>query len=91
MYLKDNIDSILIIIHVTVIICVMTTLCVGDSHVNRLRSYIGTRIPSSSVFDISGLMNVKYYVISGTLISSDRHWSLITGAVRQHQPQYVSV
>lgn len=69
----------------------MTTLCVGDSHVNRLSSYIGTRQPSSSVFDISGLSDVKFYGISGGLISSDRHLSLITAAVRQHQPRYVIV
>lgn len=69
----------------------MTTLCVGDSHVNRLSSYIGTRLPSSSVFDITGLSDVKFYGISGGLISSDRHLSLITAAVRQHQPRYVIV
>lgn len=69
----------------------MTTLCVGDSHVNRLSSYIGTRLPSSSVFDITGLSDVKFYGISGGLISSDRHLSLITAAVRQYQPRYVIV
>ena len=57
----------------------------------RLSSYIGTRLPSSSVFDITGLSDVKFYGISGGLISSDRHLNLITAGVRQHQPWYVIV
>lgn len=43
------------------------------------------------MFDISGLSSVKFYGINGGFISNDRHLSLITAAVRQHQPRYVIV
>lgn len=69
----------------------ITTLCVGDSYVNRVSTYIDTRLHSSSVFDITGLGDVKFYGSSGRLISSDSHLSLKIAAVRQHQPRYVIV
>lgn len=68
-------------------------LFVGISQVNRLDSYIGTRlhVHSSSVFGISGILDVKLYGINNILISSYTHLSLIIAAVRQQQLRYVIV
>lgn len=67
----------------------MSTLFVGDSHVNRLRTHVGTEHPSSIVFNIAGLPSVSFYGISGGLVSNNKHLSLITAAVRQRRPRHV--
>ena len=61
----------------------MSMLFVGDSHVNRLRTHIGTERPSSIVFNIAGLPKVSFYGISGGLVSNNKHFIIITAAVRQ--------
>ena len=67
----------------------MSTLYVGDSHVNRLRTHVGTEHPILIVFNIAGLPSVSFYSISGGLVSNNKHLSLITAAVRQRRPRHV--
>ena len=69
----------------------MSKLFVGDPHVNRLRTRVGTEHPSFIVFNIEGLPRVSFYGISGGLVSNNRHLSTITAAVRQRRPRHVIV
>lgn len=66
----------------------MTTLCVGDSHVNKLISYIGTRLPSL-IFQDLAMWNFTKLV--GGYFPGDRHLSLIIAAVPQHHLWYATV
>ena len=61
----------------------MSTLFVGNLHMNRLRTYIGTEHLSSFVFNIAGLHRVSFYGICGGLVSYNKHLSIGTAAVRQ--------
>ena len=67
----------------------MSTLFVGDSHVNRLRTRIGTENPSSIVFNLAGLPRVSFYGINGGLVSNNKHLSIITATVRQRRHRHV--
>lgn len=60
----------------------MTTLCVGDSHVKRLKRFVNTGEPASIT---------HYYGISGGLISNNNHLRLIADAVRHFKPRHIIV
>ena len=69
----------------------MTTLCIGDSHVKRLKLHLSAYRSSSSAYNIAGLCPVYYFGISGGLVSCDRHLELLSTAVRRHNPHHLIV
>lgn len=69
----------------------MTTLCVGDSHVKRLKRFVNTGEPASITYRISNLGNVHYYGISGGLFSNNNNLRLIADAVRHFKPRHIIV
>lgn len=69
----------------------MTTLCIGDSHVKRLKRFVNTNEPASITYRISNLGNVQYYGITGGLISNNNHLRLIADAVRHFKPCHIIV
>lgn len=68
----------------------MTPLCIGDSHINRLKTFVG-KTPSSIVYNVDSLSEVLYYGISGGRVSNPRHLVSLTFAVRRIRPNHVIV
>lgn len=69
----------------------MYTLCIGDSHVKRLKPYLDVYNSSDTAYDIAGLCSVNYFGISGGSVSCDHNICLLTRVVRQHRPQHTIV
>lgn len=69
----------------------MTTLCVGDSHVKRLKRFVNTNEPASITYRVSSLGNVQYYIVSEGLISNNNHLRLISDAVRHFKTYHIIV
>lgn len=69
----------------------ITTLCVGDSHVKRLKQFVGVAQPASITFRIANLKEVNYYGLSGGLINNSHHLRLISDAVSHFRPQHLIV
>jgi hypothetical protein len=67
---------------------IMATLCVGDSHVRRFRSFIG-HSHSSRAHNISALQGVRYFGISGGKNSVRSHADRITTTVQHYAPRHV--
>lgn len=68
----------------------MSTLCIGDSHIKRLKSHLGVQ-SSASAFNIAGLSPVHFVGISGGLISCDRHLRNFSAAVNRFRPRHLIV
>lgn len=67
----------------------MSTLCIGNSHVKRLNSYLDVYNSSTTEYDIADLCSVNYFRISGGSVSCDHHLALLTSVVRRHRPQHL--
>lgn len=70
---------------------IMTSLVIRDSHVNRLRQFIGPNRSSAVVFNIQELSTVKYFGISGGVVSNNEHLRKFSAIVRQNQPRHLIV
>lgn len=68
----------------------MKSLCIGDSHINRLKTFVG-KTPSSIVYNVDSLSEVLYYGISGGRVSKHRHLVSLTSAVRRIRPSHAIV
>ena len=68
----------------------MTSLCFGDSHINRLKAFV-RKSPSSDVYNISSLRDVNYYGVSGGRVSKKEHLTLFNSAIRRFRPTHVIV
>lgn len=75
----------------SIVYFIMSTLIVGDSHVKRLKTFLGSRRSANFVFNIYELKEVNYFGISGGLVNNGHHLSLITSAVRRCRPQHLIV
>jgi lysophospholipase L1-like esterase len=69
----------------------MTALCVGDSHVNRVKGFVGTSQPAALTFRIADSQDVHYFGISGGLINNNTHLRLISVAVSRFRPHHLIV
>lgn len=69
----------------------MSTLCIGDSHVKRLKFHLDVHNSSATAYDIVGLCSVNYFRISGRSVSCDRRLGLLTSVVRHHRPHHLIV
>lgn len=67
----------------------MSTLCIGDSHVKRLKSFLEVYKSSAAAYDISSLCSVNYFGISGGSVSCDHHLGLLSSVVRHHRPPHL--
>lgn len=68
----------------------MTSLCIGDSHIKRLKKFVGKN-PSSIVYSVDSLSKVIYYGIRGGRVSNHRHLVSLTSAVSRIRPSHVIV
>lgn len=68
----------------------MTSLCDGDSDINRLKTFVGES-PSSSVYNIASLKEVHYFGISGGRISNREHFQRIKAVIQHIEPCHVNV
>ena len=66
----------------------MTSLCVGDSHINRLKAYVGVSA-SSHVYNIAALEEVHYFGISGGRISNGLHLRKLYTEIQRRAPRHV--
>lgn len=66
----------------------MTSICIGDSHKKRLKTFVG-KTPSSIVYNVDSLSEVLYYGISGGRVSNHRHLLSLTFAVGRIRPCHV--
>ncbi|XP_061167216.1 uncharacterized protein LOC133176061 [Saccostrea echinata] len=69
----------------------MTSLVIGDSHVNRLRLYIGPGSSAADSYSIRELTTVKYYGISGGLVTNNHHLRKFSSIVQQINPHHLIV
>ena len=68
----------------------MTSLCIGDSHINRFKAFVGKSL-SSNVYNISSLQDVQYYGVSGGRVSKKEHLTLFHSAIHRFRPSHVIV
>lgn len=69
----------------------MTSLVIGDSHVNRLRQLIEPNRSSADVFNIQELSTAEYFGISGGVVSNNEHLRKFSAIVSQNQPRHLIV
>lgn len=67
----------------------MSILCIGDSHVKRLKSFLDVYKSSTAAYDIASLCSVNYFGISGGSVSCDHHLGLLSSVVRHHRPPHL--
>lgn len=70
---------------------IMTSLVIRDSHVNRLRQFIGPNRSSADVFNIRELSTLEYFGISSSVVSNNEHLRKFSAIVRQNQPPHLIV
>lgn len=69
----------------------MRSLVIEDSHVHRLRQFIGPNRSSADVFNIQELSTVEYFGISGGVVSKNENLRKFSAIVRQNQPRHLIV
>lgn len=69
----------------------MSTLCIGDSHVKRLKTFLEVYKSNAAAYDIAGQCSVNYFGISGGSVSCDHHLGMLSSVVRHHRQQHLIV
>lgn len=70
---------------------VMSTLCLGDSHVVRFGDFIGNTRSSSEVFNVQSLDSVHFYGIRGGSVLNSQHLDQFLSVVQQYRPAFLIV
>ena len=69
----------------------MTSLIIGDSHVNRLRQFTRFSRDPNNVYNIRELPTVTYYGISGGLVTSNHHLRKLPSIAQNARPHDLNV
>lgn len=59
-----------------------TSLCIGDSYINRLKTML-ENASSSAVYNVEYLCGVHYFGINGVRVSKQKHISCITFVIHR--------